>query len=271
MKKLLLFVVVFLFVSSAFAYTPTSQDTANLTNLKWQLDNLVENDNVNLWDFYNQVRKLEVQYTSDDRLQYMLDNIKNYLYTKLYSFKNAAKVSSKTVKQNFLDQYNTGFSVEITGSLDNCIGRYNTLDDISFAYNLPTPLTIAAWYRESTCAYYLPSNGDGPFQIIAKDYGTWQITQDIFLDTVVDFMDFTKSKFNRYLTQLTWSLTYTWYDMTWISNFAALYNGGYKSGNVIIPNNSNYLFDGYGLNYSGATRYGIFPQFIKALGWELSQ
>lgn len=270
MKKLLLFVVAFLFVSSAFAYTPTSQDTVNLTNLKWQLDNLVENNNVNLWDFQNQLRKLEVQYASDDRLKYMLSNIKDYLYTKLYSFKNAAKVSSKTTKQNFLDQYKTGFSVQISGSLDNCIGWYNTLDDISFAYNFPTPLTIAAWYRESTCAYYLPSNWDGPFQIVAKDYGTWQITQDVFIDSVVDFMEFTRGKFDRYLTQLTWSLTYTGYDMTWISNFAALYNGWTKSGNIIVPNRTDYLLDWYGQDFSGATRYGIFPQFIKALERELA-
>lgn len=271
MKKLFLFVFALLFVGSVFAYTPTTQDTTNMNSLKSQLDNLVENNNINLWDFQNQVRKLEVQYSGDARLNYMFENLKDYLYAKLYSFKNVAKVSSKAVKQEFLDAYKTGFSVEISGSLNNCIGWYNTLDDISFAYNLPTPLTMAVWYRESTCAYHLPNNGDGPFQIMAKDYGTWQITQNLFIDTVVDFMEFTKWKFNRYLTQLTWSLTYTGYDMTWISNFAALYNGGYKSGDVIIPNNSKYLYDGYGENYSGATKYGIFPQFLKALEWELNQ
>jgi hypothetical protein len=83
-------------------------------------------------------------------------------------------------------------------------------------------------------------------------------------------MEFTRGKFNRYLTQLTWSLTYTGYDMTWISNFAALYNGWTKSGNIIVPNRTDYLLDWYGQDFSGATRYGIFPQFIKALERELA-
>jgi hypothetical protein len=91
-----------------------------------------------------------------------------------------------------LDQYITGISVEISGTLDNCIGWYNTLDDISFAHNFPTALTMAVWYRETTCAYFLPSNGDGPFQILDKDYGTGEITSKIFVDTVVDFMEFTR-------------------------------------------------------------------------------
>ena len=43
---------------------------------------------------------------------------------------------------------------------------------MSFANDFPTALTIAVWFRESTCGYYLPKNGDGPFQIVSKDYGT---------------------------------------------------------------------------------------------------
>ncbi|HRX64125.1 MAG TPA: hypothetical protein P5060_03420, partial [Candidatus Absconditabacterales bacterium] len=110
---------------------------------------------------------------------------------------------------------------------------------------------------------------DGPFQIVNEDYGTGEITQAQFVDTVEDFMEFTKSKFDRYDGELTGYLSYTGFDLTGISNFAALYNGGNKSGDVILPNNENYLFDGYGVDFSGATRYGIFPQFIKALEREL--
>jgi len=271
MKKLLLFVFAFVFVGSVFAYTPTSQDTANLNNLKFQLNVLVEDNNINLWDFYDQVKNLQLEYSHDARLDYMLWNIKDHLYTKLFTLKSAAKVSSKPSKQEFLDQYITGISLEISGTLDNCIGWYNTLDDISFAHNFPTALTMAVWYRETTCAYFLPSNGDGPFQILDKDYGTGEITSEIFIDTVVDFMEFTRWKFDRYLTQLTWSLTYTGFDITWISNFAGLYNWWTRSGDVIVPNAPNYLYDGYGSEYSGAARYGILPQFLKALERELSQ
>ncbi|MEI7557984.1 MAG: hypothetical protein WCJ45_04055 [bacterium] len=46
------------------------------------------------------------------------------------------------------------------------------MDTISFANDFPTALTIATRYRETNCGYYLPGNGDGPFQILSKDYGT---------------------------------------------------------------------------------------------------
>ena len=60
--------------------------------------------------------------------------------------------------------------------------------------------------------------------------------------TVEDFLSYANSKFDRYEWQLSWYLSYTGFDLTGISNFAALYNGGTKSGNVILPNNESYLF-----------------------------
>jgi len=264
------FVLSLIFVGGVFAYTPTFQDTANIADLESRLVTLVENDNIRLRDFYDQLQHLTEQYSNDDRLQYMLSTLKDFMYAKLFTLKTTAKVSSKWVKQDFVQQYNTGFSVNISGTLSNCTGWYNTLDDISFAYNFPTALTMATWYRESTCAYYLPSNGDGPFQIVNEDYGTWDITQDIFVKTVEDFLSYANSKFDRYEWQLSWYLSYTGFDLTGISNFAALYNGGTKSGNVILPNNESYLFDWYTDTYWSAIRYGIFPQFVKTLDWEIN-
>lgn len=271
LKKFVLWIFVFLFLITgvSFGYNASVQDTANLNNLKWQLDNLIEDNNINLWDFYDQVKVLEISNTSDERLFYMLSNLKSYLYNKLFTSKTAARISSKAVKQEFVDIFWSWISVEIEDSLSTCTGWYNTLDDISFAYDFPTALTIAAWYRESTCAYYLPSNGDGPFQIINKDYGTGEMTEQQFIETIEDFLEFTKLKFARYEWQLSWSLSYTWFDLIWISNFAALYNGWVKSWSVILPNSESYLFDWYGEEFSWSIRYGIFSQFIKALDWEI--
>ena len=147
------------------------------------------------------------------------------------------------------------------------------MDNISFSYDFPTALTIATWYREFTCAYYLPDNEkwkNWPFQITSKDYGTGEITQNRFIEMVVDFMEFTKNKFGRY-SNLTGKLSYSEFDLTGIGNFAALYNGWNKSWDVILPNEAKYLYDWYGEEFSGATKYGIFPQFLKALERELSQ
>ncbi|MEI8090807.1 MAG: hypothetical protein WCG98_00665 [bacterium] len=76
------------------------------------------------------------------------------------------------------------------------------LDTISFANNFPTALTIATRYREASCGYYLPSNGDGPFQILSKEYGTGQIDENLFTQTVQDFIDFSKAKRQQYKTKL---------------------------------------------------------------------
>jgi hypothetical protein len=57
--------------------------------------------------------------------------------------------------------------------------------------------------------------------------------------------------------------------MTGLVNHAGLYNGGIISGSIVNPNNPSYLYDGYTQEYSGATRYGLIPKFLKILDWEL--
>lgn len=271
MKKILSLLALLLFVSVSFAYSPTNKDINNLHSLRTQLDLLIVDNNINLRDFYNQVRVLQTEYSKDDRLNYMLANLKDHLYNKLYTQKTVSKESAKEFKQEFVDTYKENISKEIDDSLKNCTGMYNLLDDISFAYNFPTALTMSAWYRESTCAYYLPNNKRWPFQITNKNYGTWEISYDQFVTTVVDFMKHTKWKFDNYSSQLSGILTYTGFDLTGVANFAALYNGWTKSGNVILPNAPKYLYDAYGDTYSWATKYGILAQFIKTLERELTQ
>jgi hypothetical protein len=58
--------------------------------------------------------------------------------------------------------------------------------------------------------------------------------------------------------------------MTGLVSHAALYNGGYISGNVALPYAPKYVWDGYGDAYSGATKYGIVPKFLKAVEWEVN-
>lgn len=275
-KFLLTWLVVWLMVSSVSfaAYTPSEKDTQSLTSLKTQLDSLIDN-NIDLWNFYNQVVNLQNDYSSNERLNYMFEDLKYHLYSDkknknaLSKQKSDAKATSKDTKQEFFDQYKSWFSVDIENTLKNCTWWYKTLDDISFAYDFPTALTIAVWYRESTCAYYLPNNWDGPFQILSKDYWTGEITQKQFVQAVVDFMEFSKNKLARYEWQLAWELSYNSFDLTWVLNFAALYNWWTRSWNIIVPSNYKYALDWYWENYSWAKKYGIFPQMLKVLEWEL--
>lgn len=256
-----------------FAYQPTSSDVAVITGLQRQFDTLSSGNMQLKWDFYIQLKSLQEQFSGHEKLEYYLNTMSTYLVTQVNTEKVKAKVASKTTKQLFVDQYSGGFSQDIT-TADTCTGRYNTLDTISFANNFPTALTMATRYRETNCGYYMPSNGDGPFQIVSKDYGTGQITEAKFLRTIQDFIKFSKAKHTQYKTKLWISLTYTGFDMTGLVNHAGLYNGGLISWematwNIVVPNNPHYLYDGYGSEYSGATRYWLIPKFLKSLDWEL--
>ncbi len=255
------------------AYSPTSQDIAQINILKWQFDTITTGNMKDKRDFYAQLKTLQEQFSWSEQLNYYLNDLSVYLITQINTEKTKIKPTSKTAKQDFFTTYGSWFSQEIP-TADTCTGRYNTMDTISFANNFPTPLTIATRYRETNCGYYLPANGDGPFQILSKDYGTWQITEAKFLQTMQDFIDFSKWKRTQYKTKLWINLTYTGFDMTWLVNHTALYNGATitwsaASGYQALPINPRYAYDGYGQQYSGALRYGLIPKFLKVLDWEL--
>lgn len=184
-----------------FAYQPTSQDLSQISLLKTQLDSITTGNMKDKSDFYLQLKTLQEQFPNHEQLDYYLNQLGLHLMTQINTEKTKAKVVSKATKQLFVDQYSGGFSQDIT-TADSCTGRYNTMDSISFANNFPTALTMATRYRETNCGYYMPTNGDGPFQIVSKDYGTGQITEAKFLRSIQDFIDFSKAKHLQYKTKL---------------------------------------------------------------------
>ncbi len=274
MKKIvLLLLICTLVLSYSFAYTPTSLDLTQINLLKAQLDSITTGNMKDKADVYLQLKTLQEQFSGHEQLTYYLNDLGTHIVTQVNIEKTKVKPTTKLLKQEFFTQYSGWFSQAIT-TADTCMGRYNTIDTISFANNFPTALTIAMRYRETTCGYYLPSNGDGPFQILSKDYGTGQITEAKFLQAIQDFIDFSKAKHTQYTTKLWIKLTYTGFDMTGLVYHSALYNGATitwsaTSGYVAFPNNPKYVYDGYGSEYSGATRYGIIPKFLKVLDWEI--
>ncbi|EKD25337.1 MAG: hypothetical protein ACD_80C00084G0023 [uncultured bacterium (gcode 4)] len=279
MKKIIAsLVLIWLFLGYTSAYQPTSQDIAQIKLLKTQFDSITTGNMKDKRDFYAQLKTLQEQFSGYEQLNYYLSELGLYLVTQVNDEKVKVKSVSKIGKQDFFNQWSGWLSTSITAT-DTCTWWYNTMDSISFANNFPTALTIATRYREVNCGYYLPANGDGPFQILSKDYGTGQITESKFIQTMQDFIDFSKYKISRYEkankaeehTEFKTNLSYTWYDFTWIVRFGALYNS--LSGNTvygnILPKSPKYVFDGYWEAYSGALKYGILPKFLKTLDWEL--
>ena len=85
-----------------------------------------------------------------------------------------------SLKSDFLSQYQ-GSGLEASEVLSqNCIGWYQTLDNLSFAYDFPTALTIAVDIEKADVVFICQKNGDGPFQIVSKDYGNWTISKELF-------------------------------------------------------------------------------------------
>lgn len=254
-------------------YNPSNQDTQQLNSLKIQLNKVISGNNQDLRNFYYQLKNLQNRFSQNPRLDYMLNNLKQDLYIQLYSQKIQAKTQSKEFKQNFVNEFSWWISID-DPILDECTWWYNTLDDISFAYNIPTALTISTRYRETNCGYYLPSNWDWPFQILKQDYGTWEITEDIFVKSVQDFAQFSKDKHIQYKTKLWINLTYTWFDRTWLVNHWALYNWAritwsdesWYIAQALAP---KYLYDWYWAEYSWAIRYWLIPKFLKILDREI--
>ena len=266
-----------LLLSTCMAYNPSSWDIQQINTLKASLNTITSWNNQDLWNFYYQLKNLQNKFWSNPRLNYMLNDLKEHLYIQFYTKKNIAKQDSKSFKQSFVNTYISWVTIDSTIPW-NCTWRYNTLDDISFAYNIPTARTIAIRYRESTCWFYLPNHpiywSNWPFQILSKDYGTWDMTEEIFVQSAQDFMEFTKAKQIQYKTKLWIKVTYTWFDFTWLTNQWALYNGATITWNIIsgyiaLPNKPKYLYDWYWTEYSWAVKYWVIPKFIKFLDREI--
>ena len=228
-----------------------------------------------LWSYYTQLWKWYDILEDDERLATISSGLRDYAYAQFDSRRKIAKQQSSSDKSEFLDEYRSDIMMEDEFPFEKCTWRYNTIDNISFANDFPTALTLAVRYKESNCGYYLPANGDGPFQIVSKDYGTGEITEEIFKQTIQDFIDFAKNKIDNYNNRADdefpeIKLNYTSFDYTGVVSFAALYNWGTRTGWMVQPNAPKYVFDGYGEKYANAKKYWLFPAFLKLVSWELN-
>ena len=260
----------FVWVTSA-TYTLSGDELKQVNSQKVVL---IQASNEGLWSYYTQLSKWYDILQNNDRLGTISSNLRDYAYSVFDSRKKLAKQQSAAQKSDFLDEYLDNISIDEEMPMDKCTWWYNTIDNISFANDFPTALTLAVWYRESNCGYYLPSNWDGPFQIVNEDYGTWEITEELFKQTIQDFIDFSKRKIRSYNNRAgdeypEIKLSYTWYDFTGVVSFAALYNWWTRTGWMVQPNAPKYVYDGYGEDYSNAKKYGLFAAFLKFLEWEL--
>ncbi len=261
------------YTSQVIAYTPTEQDINRLNQLKATLDTINSGNVKDIRNFMQQIKEIQPLVNHEPKIAYLLQELQTHLHNQFSTAKIKTKQSSKSDWIKFLEQNNTGI-IEITMD-DKCFWRYNTIDNISFANNFPTALTMAIRYRESHCGYYLPKNTNWPFQIISKNYWTGEITEKIFFTTVQDFIDFSKAKLGKYKSKVYQNISYTGTDIKSIVSYAALYNGWYISWDKVIPNAPKYVYEWYSLYNSWefaswTIRHGILAKFIKTLEYEIN-
>ena len=279
MKKLLIVLCFGLLFGQTLAYTASPAEEARIASITDKLNEIINGDKQILWNFYTQLRDIRDYFSGDQRMDYMISSIQNTLHDELQTMKIPALLDGKTTKEVFIHKYADNI-IQDHSIPQKCWDRWQFLDDISFVHNLPTAITMATRYAESTCGFYLPIHAtygsNGPFQIITKDYGTGEMTEKLYRQTVKDFVDFAWSKINSYQWSnrnewLTVNLTYSSFDFTGVVRFGALYNG--LSGSTIKwdiqPMKRWYVFNNYEPAYSGAVRHGLMPMFIKTLQREM--
>ena len=274
-KIVCLWLLSFLLLWCTFAYQPTSGDAQEISDLKVQLTALSEDDNLTLRSLYEQARDI-LSYVKDERLNYILTQLRDYSLSKFTTRKDAAKNESATLKQDLVKAYQSSWLDTAESLSENCYWWYNTLDNLSYAYDFPTALTIAIRYRETSCWYYLPTNGDWPFQIVSKNYGNWEITKEIFEQTIKDFLEFSWNKINRYNGKnpdTSIRLGYRYFTYEDLYKFAGLYNGlsWWTVYWDIAPANEKYFLEKMPWKYESGKKNGLFLQFLRVIERELTQ
>lgn len=271
------FLILFYWVFSigrTFSYQPTTEDQQELTALKSQLREAISWDNIALWNLYAQARDLELWIQKPESLNYKLQHLRDYLLTVLEDRRESAKRDSKEKKSDFLSSFQWSGLATAEVLSENCIGRYPTLDTMSFAYDFPTSLSIAIWYRETSCGFYLPKNGNGPFQITSKQYGSWTLDRAVFEQTIKDFLEFSKKKIDRYNSKNPETPIHLWYDSINYKDlykFAGLYNGlsGWTVYWEIWPANPKYFLEKVPWERENGKKNWLFLQLLRVLEWEI--
>lgn len=238
-----------------------------------QIQLSAEKDPQALWSYYQQSRDwLELPMATGSLVQ-ELTLVRDFSLAMLQAWSKKEKLASQQAKQALLEEWkHTMWGIEPLD--ERCLWWYSTMDMMSYAYDFPTALMIAVWRKESNCGYYLPKNGDGPFQIVSKDYSRVSLNKGSFEDMIQDFLLFSKHKISWYNSRnpdTPIRLSYQNFTHADLLKFAALYNGlswGTVYGDI-KPAAPGYYWSRLPGAWANAKRNGLLAQVLKIVEWEL--
>lgn len=284
MKKILMLVIVYWILGFITSGIGSAED--NLTKkIFQQIDtNPSPRESLVQWyysmdDFYAKIAQLSKTHTSLPKIAAIRESLRLRLDKEK---KNEVKESMLSM----VDTYRSGVTTKDSWLTTLCKDRYQLVDDWSYAFNMPTPLVLATLDMESSCWWYKPINGDGVFQLIAKEYGTGTLTTGQWIMMMYDFSSLVSWKHawyhtanklskdscnskNKLLTGQTAAicLTYTTMDLDSLIKHGALYNW---LANATIkwdiqPAAPSYVYGHYTDTYSGAVKDGLIVRVLKVL------
>lgn len=279
MKKIfLIFMFIFLFTSSTFAYELSQKDKLSLEKVKkvlWDLSQ--KKDKVWLEQRIKKIDQILPKVRGNIRFWMIFNELKKeivYIY-ELKTPKN--EVSNYEFEKVFFETH----WKEITTNLkvpEKCTIYYDEIDTIWKEYNFPTALIIAIWWKETNCWLYNPANGWWPFQITSSYHNPWDITFEEFKNDVIEFINFSKNKWNFFNTntyvnykQRFWSenlaITYDTYTLRELQIHSILYN--WVTSTTTLNWNS---FANNNLNKNVIwTSDWVVTRFLKILNWKINR
>ena len=253
--------------------TISSSSTPQESLVQWYyaLENLVQ-------------RAQSLSWVASGQLQQLITT-KNTLRTELDSKKSAlVKTGINDFYIRYQSQLLNNDSIPTT-----CKDRYQLADDRSYAFNIPTALTLAKLDIESTCRRSWPANGDGIFQLHNRWYeDPGHFTTGDRVGMMYDFTKFLKNKVTTYNRRsqvastdcsakdmiLTGQnaqvcMSYTHIDLDSIIKIGALYNGGSypdsNRGRDIQPNAPKYVYGNFGSENASYNYDGLIVRMLKVL------
>ena len=272
-------IITYWYVSHGFAQTDITNSILQQINTNPSPRESLVQWYYSMDDFYAKIAGLSWTHKALPKIA----SIRSTLRSKIDSAKNNEKKDNIIT---FWNTYRSGVTTQNVWLSNICKDRYQLVDDRSYAFNIPTALVLATLDMESSCWRYKPSNWDGVFQLIAKDYWTWTLTTGQWIMMMYDFSALISGKHARYHTanklskddcttknmNLTGTtspicLTYTSMDLDSIIKHGALYNG---LANATIkwdiqPWAPSYVYGRYTDAYSWAVKDGLIVRILKVV------
>lgn len=284
-KNIWILIILWIIIWWWYTQWAQSQEIFNkIIDNVWTTDN--SREKVVQWYYsIDNIISRAAQFSGNEKKITDLKTVNEKLRTEIERRKNIEQWNT----DDFLNLYSGNIQWDKLSTL--CQKNYQIADDWSYAFDLPTALTIAVWDMESSCRLMNP-NAHGIFQIIANSYPTWQVlTLGHAIEQFYDFKTFAYNKIishnNRSsiknnaisCSSKSWietgqiapmCFTYKMLDIDSIVKFWALYNGARYSGNILLPSNTNsynYIYGKFWTENQSINKEWLIIRILKTLDY----